>query len=276
MTGGNVRLYETRSGPMMALVTDKFVGRAIELYGEYCPDEWAVLRQLIRPGMTVVEIGANMGTHSVAMARACDPGVFLAFEPQPRLFQILAGNLALNNLTNALVYPDACGDTEGQIDIPWIDYDKEANFGGFSLLQNSGAGFPVRVRKLDALGLSECGLIKIDVEGYEPRVIRGAADTIRRCRPILYVENDRAEQQQELIDLIAGLGYRLYWHMPMLYSPGNFRGETRNIYGGCVSLNMLCLPAESPGEVEGQQPIDPANWQNPAPDPDQPIYLSFS
>jgi len=258
----SVKLYQTRSGPMMALSTDQYVGRALEVYGEYCPAEWTLLRQLIKPGMNVVEVGANMGTHSVDMARACAPGTFLAFEPQPRLFQILCGNLALNNVTNALVYPEGCGDEEGEIGIARVDYDVEGNFGGFALDRHQG-DIPVRIRTIDSLRLARCGLIKIDVEGFEPKVIRGAAETIRRCRPILYVENDRADQQQEVIDLVAGLGYRMYWHTPSLFSPNNFRGETRNIYGPTFSVNMLCLPREGGDAVDGQQEIDPANWTCP-------------
>jgi FkbM family methyltransferase len=259
----SVKLYETRSGPMMALSTDEYVGRSLELYGEYCPSEWALLRQLIKPGMNVIEAGANMGTHSVDMARACAPGIFYGFEPQPRLFQILAGNLALGNVANALVYPEGCGDAEGWARMPWIDYDRGGNFGGVSLRGEESGGIPVRVRTIDSLGLSQCGLIKIDVEGFEPRVIRGAVETIRRCRPILYVENDRAAQQQELIDLIAGFGYRLFWHTPSLFSPGNFRGETENVFGRVFSLNMLCLPREAGDTVDGQTEIDPADWTCP-------------
>jgi FkbM family methyltransferase len=260
----SVKLYETRSGPMMALATDQYVGRALELYGEYGPIEWALLRQLIRPGMIVIEAGANMGTHSVDMARACAPGTFYAFEPQPRLFQILCGNLALNNIANARAYPEGLGEAEGEIGIGYPDYDNEGNFGGFSLDEHTG-GVPVRVRTIDSLNLAQCGLIKIDVEGYEARVIRGAAETIRRCRPILYVENDRPAHQQEVIDAAAALDYRLYWHAPPLFSPRNFRGETHNIYGQICSLNMLCLPRETGDMVDGEQEIDPADWTSPIP-----------
>lgn len=245
----------------MVLANDFYVGFAVETYGEYCPAEWAALRQLIRPGMNVIEVGANMGTHSVDMARACAPGTFYAFEPQPRLFQIMAGNLALNNIDNALAYPDGCGDAEGEASLPRIDYDQNGNFGAISL-RDGGEGVRVRIRTIDNLELAACGLIKIDVEGFEPRVLRGAAETIRRCRPALYVENDRAAQQQEVIDLIAAHDYRLYWHTPRLFSPDNFRGETRNIYGGIVSVNMIGLPRERAVTVDLAE-IDPANWTCP-------------
>ncbi len=256
-----IKLVQARPGPMMVLTNDFYVGFAVETYGEYCPDEWTALRQLIKPGMNVIEVGANMGTHSVDMARACAPGTFYAFEPQPRLFQIMAGNLALNGIDNALAYPDGCGEAEGEAVLPRIDYDRNGNFGGVSL-EEEGDGIRIRVRTIDSLGLDQCGLIKIDVEGFEPRVLRGAADTIRRCRPALYVENDRAAQQQEVIDLIAAHDYRLFWHTPRLFSPRNFRGETRNLYGGLVSVNMIGLPRELDVTVDLAE-VDPANWTTP-------------
>jgi len=245
----------------MALTNDFYVGHAIEVYGEYCPAEWAALRQLVRPGMNVIEVGADMGSHSVDLARACAPGIFYAFEPQPRLFQIMAGNLALNEIGNALVYPDGCGEAEGEAVLPWIDYDKKANFGAISLAEE-GEGLRVRIRTIDSLGLDQCGLIKIDVEGFEAGVLRGAADTIRRCRPYHIIGGSAFYSQQEVIDLIAVHDYRLFWHTPSLFSPNNFRGETTNIYGHTVSVNMIGLPRERKVEVDLPE-VDPANWTSP-------------
>lgn len=264
MTANAIKILQTRSGPMLALTTDQYVGRSLELYGEYCPEEGKILRQAIRPGMTVLEIGANMGSHSVDMARACAPGPFYAFEPQPRLFQILCANLALNGIANALAYPDACGEVAGSAIVPWMDYGRPGNFGDMSL-RSEGKGLSVNVRPIDGLGLEQCGLIKIDVQGYEAQVLRGARATIMRHRPIIYIENDVASQQQTLISLVAELGYRMYWHTPALFDSGNFRGEQNNIFVGLASLNMFCLPRESGQSVQGAAEIDPTAWTSPFP-----------
>lgn len=265
MSDSAVQIYKTRSGQMLALKGDTYITRSLEVYGEYCPDEWRLLKQIIRPGMTVVEVGANMGTHSVDMARACAPGPFYAFEPQPRVFQILCANLALNDIGNALAYPEGCGEAEGEAVVPPMDYAGRGNFGGVSLRSADEAGVKVRVRALDSLDLAACGLLKIDVEGFEPQVLRGARRTIERCRPIIYVENDRRAQQQEVISLIADMGYRLYWHTPGLFSANNFNGATEDIFGRLGSLNMACIPAESALRVLDLRPIDPANWSPPFP-----------
>lgn len=258
-----VKTYETRSGPILALRTDFYMTRSLELYGEYCPEEWRMLKQLIKPGMTVVEIGANMGTHSVDMARACAPGPFYAFEPQPRIFQVLCANFALNDIGNAFAYPEGCGEAEGVAVVPLVDYGQQGNFGGLSLQPDGSRGVKVRVRPLDSLQLAACHLIKIDVEGFEPQVLRGARETIARCRPLLYVENDRIDNQQTVISLIAEAGYRLFWHLPRLFDPQNFKGVQEDIFPGIASVNMLCIPGELNAQVHGLQEIDPQNWTSP-------------
>jgi FkbM family methyltransferase len=254
MSEPTVQTYKTRSGPMLALRTDFYMTRSLELYGEYCPEEWRMLKQLIRPGMTVVEVGANMGAHSVDMARACAPGAFYAFEPQPRIFQILCANLALNDIGNAIAYPEGCGEAEGEAVVPLVDYSQQGNFGGLSLQPAGEQGIKVRVRPLDNLDLSACGLLK---------VLRGARRTVERCRPVIYIENDRSAQQQEVISLVAEMGYRLYWHTPPLFDPRNFNSVQENIFGRVMSVNMLCIPNERGTQVQGLRQIDPSNWTSP-------------
>jgi len=267
----DTQLFQTRHGPMLALAGDRYITRSLEAYGEFSAAEWSVLAQLVKPGMTVVEVGANIGTHSVALARRCHPGPLYLFEPQQRVFQILCANLALNGVQNALAYPDALSDAEGVVLIPPLDYAAEFNFGGVSVhpAAEGVTGLRVRARTLDSLQLPACHLIKVDVEGHEAQVIAGAAETIRRCRPMLYVENDRPALQQQLISLIAGLGYRQYWHLPPLFSAENFNACPDDVFGDVVSANMLCIPEERDARVKDLEPIDPDNWTSPIPGPAQ-------
>jgi FkbM family methyltransferase len=248
---------------MLALAGDVYITRSLMVYGEYCPAEARVLAQVAKPGMTVIEAGANIGSHSVALARRCAPGTLYVFEPQQRLFQILCANLALNDIGNATALPEACGAEAGWASLPPVDYGGPGNFGGVSLEAEAGPARRVRVTTIDSLELEACGLIKVDVEGWEAEVLQGAAATIARCRPILYVENDRRDRQGALIDLIDGMGYRQYWHTPPLFAPDNFNGVPQNIFGPVVSCNMLCIPRERPEAVEGMAEIDPKNWASP-------------
>jgi len=265
MAEPDVRPFQTRFGPMLALAGDRYISRSLELYGEFSPAEWRLLAQLVKPGMTVVEMGANIGAHSVALARACAPGPLYVFEPQQRVFQLLCANLALNGVRNAIAYPEAGGAADGVVLLPRLDYAAPFNFGGVSVTPEGPglSGVRVRATPLDSLDLAACHLIKVDVEGFEAQVLRGAVETIRRRRPVLYVENDRKSLQGELIELIASLGYRQYWHLPPLFSPDNFNGCREDAFGNVVSVNMLCIPQERNTVVQEMELIDPANWTSP-------------
>jgi hypothetical protein len=120
---GHIRLKQCRHGLMLYLVTDLYVGRSLDRYGEYGEEEVGLLRMIVRPGWMVLDIGANMGAHTVSLARATGPkGVVLAFEPQRVLFQILCANVALNGLANVSTNQAAVGCEAGTVIVPNLDY----------------------------------------------------------------------------------------------------------------------------------------------------------
>lgn len=261
----DARIYSTRHGPMFGLKGDQYVTRSLELYGEFSWFEWRLFEQLVSPGQTVVEIGANIGAHTVPLARRCAPAPLYAFEPQQRVFQLLCANLALNDVRNAVALPEACGKQSGHVIVPAVDYASAYNFGGLPVIagETRVPGAKVRVAPIDDLDVASCRLLKIDAEGSEPDILRGGANFIGRHRPVIYVENDRQAQQQDIISLIHAMGYRQYWHTPRLFNPDNLNGVSENVFGTIASLNMLCFPAEAQGEVAGEAPIDPENWVSP-------------
>jgi hypothetical protein len=75
-------------------------------------------------------------------------------------------------------------------------------------------------------------------------VLRGAEATIRRARPVLYVEDDREAAHAALVTFLEQLGYDMYWHLPPLFSPNNYKGVSENVLPSTHSLNLLCLPKE--------------------------------
>ena len=174
----------------------------------------------------------------------------MAFEPQRRLFELICANAALNQLFNIMPLCRALGAFEGAIVVLNINYSVPNNFGALSLGEWQN-GEKVELHTLDSLKLPICALIKIDVEGMEIDVIRGAEETIKKFRPVLYVENDREDKKEVLIDYIKTLNYRLFWHLPYMYIPNNHRNDSENIFGELVSMNMVCFPAEADISIEG-------------------------
>ena len=236
-----------RYGTMMYLRQDIYIARSFAEYGEYSEGEVEQFRRWLRPGDVAVDIGANFGSHTIPMAQFVGPTGFVhAFEPQRILFQILSGNVALNELHNVRTLPLAVGRAVGRIKAPPVDYRARNNFGGIAL----NVEYPfhheeISLVTLDHLGLKSLRFAKIDVEGMELDVLLGAAATLARCRPILYVENDRIETSEALAAHLLAAGYRLWWHTPPLFNPDNFLRNPNNIFGRIMSFNMLCLPREA-------------------------------
>lgn len=254
-----MRLKRCRHGVMLYNINDMYVGRSLDLYGEYSEHEVAMFRQILRPGMVTCDIGANVGCHTVFMAKVVGPkGVVVAFEPQRIVFQTLCANLALNALENVRTYHAAAGAKPGEIIVPAIRYDNEGNFGGVAL-GNAKRGEMVPVMTLDALPFGNCHFIKIDVEGMENAVLEGAQETIEKLKPVLYVENNRQEHSKELIQRLFSMDYRLYWHRPPLFNPKNFFESADNVFGRIISRNMLCLPANYPLKVNNLEAIATAD-----------------
>lgn len=114
-----------------------------------------------------------------------------------------------------------------------------------SNLRANGIGSAVlhRAGLADLEGLERLDLLKVDVGGAVIPAVREAAGLIARCRPALYLENDREDGLGELIALVQGFGYRLWWHIVPLFDPGNHASNGRNGFPGVVALNLLALPA---------------------------------
>lgn len=254
--GAPYKLVASRHGWMLVNPNDMYLGRAILDYGECCQTEVEFLLKLLtlRSG-GVVEIGANIGTHTVPLAKALarEGRQLTVFEPQPFIFQNLCANIALNGLVNVRAWPFACGDRDTTLHFARPDYAATGNFGGVSMTpEHSGGTVAVPCRTLDSIvGAETIGLMKVDVEGFELRALQGAEATLDRCRPLLYVENDRIEESPALVEWLWAKNYRLWWHTPLLFNADNFFANPQNCYEGIGSFNMLCVPREESLEVAG-------------------------
>ena len=233
---------DCRHGRITYLRTDSFIGKSLELYGEWCEGEIILFSRLLRSGDVVIDVGANIGTHTLAIANIVGlSGAVHAFEPQRTIYDILSENIDANGLQNVRAYWAAAGATDGACRIPIIDYSSPNNFGAISV----GHGeLEVPLISIDSLSLPRVNLIKIDVEGAETGVLRGAASTLARLRPILYVENNKPEMSTTLVALIRGMGYRLWWHISARFNQLNFAGNPHNAWPFNVDTNMVCLPQE--------------------------------
>ena len=240
---------------MLYNIHDNFIGRSLDLYGEYCEAEAELFRQVVQPGSLVVEVGANLGAHTVFLARHVTPsGTVVAFEPQRIIFQTLCANLALNSIRNVFCFQQAVGAKRGSLVVPPLDYTRENNFGGLHL-GSYQTGETVQVMRLDDVVLTACHFLKIDVEGMEREVIEGATELITRFKPVMYVENEDPDKSDALVRLIDSLSYKMYWHRPFYFSPNNFFGNLHNVFPNTIAFNMVCLHESVTQNLTGLEPV---------------------
>lgn len=250
-------LKKCRYGLMIYNNKDIWVGRSIERYGEFSESEVQVFRDVIKNGDVVLDVGANIGCHTIALSRLVGQnGVVFAYEPERTNFNTLAGNVAINNIHNIFPFQKAIGSSSGFINIPELDLEKTVNFGGLSLCEDYSEAphYSVPLIVLDEQNFLKLDFIKMDIEGMEKLALEGARETIDKFKPILYVEDDREDKSGPLIECLKSMGYVVYKHLAPMYNPGNYYSDNENVFLSkledgtftqVVSGNLFCHHKET-------------------------------
>lgn len=182
----------------------------------------ALLARVTPPGGTVLDVGAHIGFLSLFFAHRVGPeGRVFAFEPGPNNLPYLIRNARAR--TNLTVVPQGAGDTEGKRTFYTETLTGQNNsflhdFDIFDKYRRMAFDPRIRVKEEQVEVVTVDGftrrerirpdLIKIDVEGFEEPVLRGARETLVRCRPILMVEIQT--RKEEALTLLSGLGYTFF------------------------------------------------------------------
>ncbi len=244
--GGFNDLIKMRDGWMVYNKNDKYIGKSIREYGEWSQGEINLCKQILNPSDLVIEVGSNIGSHTLALAKTVHQGAVFAFEPQNVIFQNLCANMSINSITNCFCFDSALSDKKNEeFYYPNFDYSIKNNFGAMRLSAQRSENF--RRAKVDTLdnkfsNLQSLKLLKTDAEGMEANVLKGGFDLIMRTKPFLYVENDGGkyiDKSKELIELIWSLDYRIFWHIIPLYDKNNFFKNENNLFGNIHSYNMF-------------------------------------
>jgi len=257
------RLIRGRHGWMLANPNDIYMGRSLLTYGECAEHEIQFLLQILGEHGLVVEAGSNMGIHTTPMARhlAKQNRRLLAFEPQQFVYRQLCANLALNGLNNVTAWPYACGAQTGKVALVEPNYSQPGNFGGVAIAEAGSSGFQVPCVRIDDLVENQdVALLKIDVEGSELKVLKGASALLNRSRPAIYLENDRPANSAALIEWLWAAEYQLFWHVTELFNAENYFNVPKNDYPGLVSVNMVGIPKETAVDAPDLVPVEDSHW----------------
>lgn len=201
---------------------DESVGRSLFLFGVYEPVASRLFARLLRPGDVAVDVGAHYGDYCLLAAHTVGArGVVYAFEPQSDIRGLLESNLAANKVTNTRVLPFALADSDGHANL--YHHVEPTYTGGASLLRGqagqAGDYESVDVRRLDSVvdraDMGRVAAVKIDVEGAEADVLRGAAAVLGASRPaVIFEVNGLVDAAGgptcAAFDVLAHAGYDLY------------------------------------------------------------------
>lgn len=250
---------------------DKWIGRSLALYGEYSDYEVEVFKKCLRPGHVALELGANIGSLTVPMAQLVGPtGKVIAFEPGFDTLRLLRRNVEQNDLGDIVeIIPMAASNKRETLPIV---YNPNPNYPKVALGDNphTAGNQPdayIDAITVDSLNLPRLDFAKIDVDGCEQFALEGMRETIARCRPIIFIENEIPDKAEKLTGTIIDYGYRGYWYRPPLYRHDNFHGVKRNIFPGTVALMQIYIPEEVDLEVKGCDEISDIRTSDPN-DPD--------
>lgn len=254
----SLQQYDCRYGAMLTLPSDNVIGKSLRIYGEWAEHELSVLRSFISPGVTVVDVGANIGTHTLPFSRWVGNGRVMAIEGQPAISEILRLNCRQNGCSNVDVVNAICSAKRGHVEFR-SDYTSDENFGGISFADARSSTRRAVCRWLDRLrgstvasipvitldnlcrGLT-VSFIKLDIEGMELDALRGGRALITRCHPVIFFEQNNTARLSETYDYLTGVGYQMFWLETQPFNRNNFRGEDDNIWWR-TETGILALPA---------------------------------
>lgn len=258
-----VRIHTIRSLPTgQRIVVDPFdsVGAEICQNGCYEPETVELLRTILGPGDVYVDVGAYIG-HHVLISSWCvgAGGAVHAFEAHPRTYEVLSRNIELNRCSNVVLNNTAVGETAGTADFFLADISEAgANSLGKTVHVSDRKTLVVNVLSLDSYfaskPVSHIELMKIDVEGAELLVLRGAAQVLKRHRPILILEYSQhttafSYTLDALSHELSAQQYKLYRVGPMPLRPG-WEPQRNEIF-----YNVLAVPEGRVDEMRAKKVI---------------------
>ncbi len=247
----------TKYGLLSVFKGDDPIGTCLHLYGEWADQEFDVLDKLLTTNSCCVDIGANVGTHTVWLAKRCPQGFIFSFEPQYYIHMLLNSNIIMNNCFNVVPVRSFISNENTYIKtIVNTPKHQKLNYGEFSINHKDESSLiSTQVIQFDDFDFfnKKIDFIKMDCEGTEREVLLSAEKTILRDKPHMYVEFNGVEGNDLVLNTIENFEYNCYWHVYPKFNPDNFNKYENNIwvydYEKCdedhipkyFEANMICI-----------------------------------
>jgi precorrin-6B methylase 2 len=210
---------ETRMGALQYLPDEPLVGDSLRWYGELLQPQLDLLVPMVRPASTVLEVGAGVGAHALALAVAAgDEGHLILYESNPVARRILRKNLDVNRVGNVTLMRWTC---------------------------SAGASAQPSLESLDELQLDRLHLLKVNDAAAVTDVLTGAVATLWRLRPLLFLAVEDESALTGTAVRIRECGYRCWRVETPWFNPRNFNRRDDDMFAGRAALALLAIPEES-------------------------------
>jgi FkbM family methyltransferase len=175
------------------------------------------LKNFIDPDKNIIDIGANIGTHTVIYSNYTNKNVY-SFEPQKVLYDILNLNVKQNNCDNVVTYNFGASDKNSNY-VMNCDYSSKMNQGAFCIIDDDSKHkhtktVVIECKKLDDINMFNIGYVKIDVEGHEYKVLQGMVNLLKENKPVLFIEiHDCSLTKYETLKILRDVGYNKFYKL---------------------------------------------------------------
>ena len=261
------RLKPCRHGLMLYNPLDWYIGRSLEVYGEWAEKKVQLWALFIQEGDVSIDVGAHVGTLTLPLAKLVGvSGRVLAFEPFSPSFTALAANVALNSLENVELQRKVLAHKTGRMQMNrGILAFQQHDFFNYGSMDFHGLDIsdldsgPVKgrgststslwdnyeVMKLDSLALPRLDFLKVDAEEMEQEVLRGAQKLLREFKPLIFVEYRNPKQRKsKLLQFMKKMHYECVLVRLPIFNEQNFRMHQEDIWnsgrGSIVNFNLFC------------------------------------
>lgn len=229
------------------------VSECVYTQGFYEPNQFSAMKQILKKGNTFIDIGAHIGLYSIYASKCIGPsGSVYSFEPSPRERARLENHIQLNHLRNITVYPVAVYDRSSQTEMKVAEYPHSGHntLGHFAYATTQEESRPVvETQTLDEWAklnrIQSIDLIKIDAEGSEEKILRGAIQVLSQTRPVLMIEitslslNHQNSSVESIWKFITDLSYIL-----MAYDSASGLPYPVSSHPGIDHTDFIAVPSE--------------------------------
>jgi tetratricopeptide (TPR) repeat protein/precorrin-6B methylase 2 len=219
---GMSAVTEARVGILQYQPDERPIGDALGWYGEWLQAELEFLGRIMRPGSAVMEVGAGVGAHAIAISRLIGAeGHLYLYENRPVVWRILQQNLNANRVGNATLMVRSIGKPEA----------------------SSGDAVP-KTESVDDLQVEKLDWLKIGSAVAVQEILAGSTDTLWRLRPCLFIAAADDDALRELAERMKAFGYRCWKMETPLFDPRNFNRREADIFEGETALALVAVPEE--------------------------------